>query len=271
MFQQRAAKLVHSRTGGLDHHGAGRGLGGAAVELLEHRIHIGSDEIDDIEVESLLLRVSPGSRNGFLQGIAVAVPDLGNAADEGTGVLVDLSRERVRKICAPGANRRGRADVGARRHHGEVGRGRHKGSRRSRSGAGGRYVHRDGDLRFQESLDDFAGRVHEAARRVQADDGQRDAVLASLVESPRNVGGGQRLDGAVDLDDEHGGFVRPHRVGGLPRQKRDGCNNRRDPDQATHDRPPSGRTRESWRPELPGSILVETRSLRSTGGRRSPW
>ena len=246
LLHDRAAKLVHRHSGGLHHHGTRRRLRGSPVELLEHRFHVGSNEVDDVEVERLLLRVGPRIRHGVLQGLGVATADVGNAADEGAGILVDLARERVRQVHAARPDHRGRADVGARRHDGEVGRDCQEGPRRSRPGARGRYVDRDGDGRFEELLNDLTSGVHESARRVQADHDQRGAVVARFVDASRNVVGGERLDGAVDVDDEHMRLVSQDGVRGLPGQQRNGGNQRHDGDETSHNRHSDTKTHADW-------------------------
>ena len=104
-----------------------QGLGGAveamdlaAVERVEEGGVVGSDEVDELELEGLFVAVGLGVADGVFGGFDVAATTGGIGAEEGGGVVLDLFLEDGIELTAfdDGV---GGAGVGAGGHGGDVG------------------------------------------------------------------------------------------------------------------------------------------------------
>ena len=95
---------------------------------------------------------------------------LGYAAHLGCGVLKRLGLEGIGQVFTAARHGAGSPNVGAWRHHGEIGRCRDERPRRGRPGAARRYVNGGGNIGFQKMLSYLTGRTQQAARRIQAYD-----------------------------------------------------------------------------------------------------
>ena len=95
-------------------------LRAAPIGLAQQVVHVGRDEVHDVEAHCLVLVHRDGVAHGVLGPVGVAVAQLGDAADVGDGVVRDLAPERALDVAAVGVDHGGGADRRVRRHRSDV-------------------------------------------------------------------------------------------------------------------------------------------------------
>ena len=207
---------------GVELHLAARELHLAPIEALHERRHVDGDQVGDVLLHRLFGRNRGRLAHGLLGPGDVATPKLREAADIGDGVVERLFVHArllglglaalvlflfrflgpvaaARIGHAADAHRRGRADVGRRRHGGDV-----RGEQDVGAGTGGAraarcHVHHHRHGRGEDVLDDGAHGGIEPAGRVYLENHERGVGILGLGEAAVHVVRGRRADGAVDL------------------------------------------------------------------------
>ena len=168
---------------------------------------VGGDDVDDAEAERLLGRDVGALADGLLGPVGVAAPLLGQRADVRRRVVRDLGAHlRRHLLLAVLAHRdgRSRADVGVRRHRGDVRGVGDVDAGRAGPRARRRDVDDDRDVGGEDALDDLAHRRVEAAGRVKLDHDGRGPVDLGLVDGPADEVGERRVDDTTGPDDRDG-------------------------------------------------------------------
>ena len=195
----------------------------APIDLAQEIGDVVGDDIDDVKRERLGGGHACRRAHGVGGPIGVAAVEGGEAADIGDCVVDELARFGVRRFSgffrfirflllprrigrrhrmAGELDRRGGADIGARRHRrdrariGDIGAG----ARRAR--AVRRDIGRDRHRRGEDRADDLPHRGVETARRIHAQNDDADFVRARGAKLAPDVVGERRADDAVDLEHE---------------------------------------------------------------------
>ncbi len=179
--------------------------------------------VDDVQLQGLVGTQADRLADGLLGPFGVSRAQLGEAADVGRGVVDLLERHRVGLGCRGGRtlarldvlarrppvrfavgraqadlDRRGRAQVGARRHRGDVAGVQDVGAGAGGAGAARRDVRRHRHGRGEDRLDDLAHRRVQPARRVELEHHQTGSVLGGALQAAQEIVGRGRGDRAVD-------------------------------------------------------------------------
>ena len=142
--------------------------------------------------------------HGFLGQRAIAPALADDAAQRGGRVVLDLLFHDRVHLAANHNGMRG-AGVGARRHGGYVAGLENKESGGGRARTAGSDIGDHGHGRSDDLLDGLAHRVHETARRIQADHYERGIFLFGLLDGARQDVHGDRVDHAIHIHDQYAG------------------------------------------------------------------
>ena len=154
------------------------------------------DPVDRADLERLGRRRRAGIADGLLGPVGVPAARLRDRPDAGDRVVEDLLAEVALDVLALAADRRRRADVRARGHHGDV-----TGQRDERPGAGGpgarwRDPHDRRQRRVEQRRHDALGGVQAAARRVQLDHHGRSPFALRVGDALGEIAGHDVVDDA---------------------------------------------------------------------------
>ena len=205
-----------------------------AVDVVQEGGQVGRDHVDDVLVERLLRGQVGGLADRLLGPVGVPSVCLGEPANVGGRVVDHLAAQIARDVAAARRDRGRGADVGLRRHCGDVGGHRDEDACRGCARALRRDVDDDRDRRVELLLDDVPhGRV-EAAGRVHEDDDRVVALVLALVDRAGEVVRGDRVDVVLELDRENARRIRSGGRSGESQGGREGAEKRQETPQEQH-------------------------------------
>ncbi|MNE00187.1 hypothetical protein D3C80_925910 [compost metagenome] len=201
------------------------GFEAGAVELAEQIRQVVGDAIDDLQAQGVIGRQADRFAYRLFRPIGVASTQLRQAANVGSGVVDLLAGQGVlftvrclfiaggrsgrsgrvlgRARQAADLHRRGRAEVGARGHHGDMAGVEDIGTGAGRPGATGGdesgYRHGAGE----NHLDDCAHRAVEPAGGIEADHHQLRLLRLGLLQAAHQIVGTGRADSVIDTQNQH--------------------------------------------------------------------
>jgi hypothetical protein len=181
----------------------------ATIDIVEQGCQVGRHQVDHAELQRLVGGDVDGVAHRILGPVGIAAAVVGEVADLRHGIVGDLPVHRlvVHRVVATDRDGRGRADVGAGRHRGDVrgvgdvdpGRGR---VRTARGDVGD-----DRDVAFEDAADDVVHRRAEPAGSVDFEHYRAGATILGAVNAAIDVAGHDRGDRAIDRDDLDGGLI----------------------------------------------------------------
>ena len=203
--------LGHGGARHVERDGFARDLDRHPVHVREERGHVRGDQVDHPELQRLLGRGALGVPDRRLRPDGVPVSSLGDAHD----VLRRVVHGLLRGDGAGQPDRLRRADVGGRRHRGDVRRQQDERAGGGRPGPRRRDVPDHRDLRVQDRLRDLPHRRVEPAGRVERQQHGGGARVGGVGDAALDVVGHEGVDDAVDpqLDDLGGAGLRDRAVG----------------------------------------------------------
>ena len=201
-----------------------------AVRLLPDLLERARDPVDGPDRDRLDGRRRDSLVDGRHRPVDIATPGLGDRADVGDGVVLDLVSDGAAQLLTLRTDRRRRPDIGAGRHVREVGRERDERAGAGRPAAAGRDPDDRGQRRLEQRRHDALRGVEAATRGVELHDeggrsvgrGPSDALLdVAGHDVVDHTGGGQHVDRRAPVggpDGVHrpagGGYHQPGKPGG---------------------------------------------------------
>ena len=155
-------------------------LDGFALHLFQQVLFVGRDVVDQLLRKRFLLGKRLRLAHRALGHFDVAAALGNHGTHQRGGVILHLLFHDVVHLAAAQGHRMGRAGIGARSHGRHVRALQNEEAGRSRPAAAGRDVNNHRNRRRQNFLDDVAGGVQQAARRIQSRSATPDLYCARL-------------------------------------------------------------------------------------------
>ena len=201
----------------------------ATVEVLKQGVEITSLEVDHPELDRVVGGSVDALPDGLLRPVRVAMVQRRQRPDIRGRIVFDLLHLDIRRrrgaartgagtgsrVGAAETDRMRRADVGSRRHRGDIGSLRDVQAGRRGASPGGRDEDHDRERRAEDLLDDVPHRGVEPARGVHLDDqgirlvgdgfvdGLGDVVVGDGVDDPVEGGDQDVGPGSSSVEDGH--------------------------------------------------------------------
>src|SRR3984893_8041989 len=191
----------------------------AAVQFVEQVIRVIADEIDEMAVESFLFGERARFGYGGFRELWIAIALLGEAAQEGCGIVVDFLAQDFIDGHGQEARQKNRgrgASACSGSHCGYIGGKQNQETRGSAARSSRSDIDGNRNRRIEDGMEEVGPRIAKATGSIHSDEDERGVAIGGIDEAFVDVGCKDRFDFAIESQLEHEGLrVIGGRDGGL--------------------------------------------------------